>query len=306
MLAAVTGDLYAAVSGRKLVVDWSDYTYSNDKSNVFPKLFHRSGGVEALPDLHDRSVDPPIWIERLDLEVSDLIEATDPADHNAVAGWRKYSTDLTRLDQPERVLVFWSYTEHIRLIRRHFAGPWKDWSRLSDDAIVAKVLRDRLLLSAAIRAQVDAFKEKHFGGETIGVHVRYMDRRTSIADFLKRLDRVTSARPEAAIFLATDNKRAELTIRDRYRRVIASPKWFPEGGVSMHQNSECPDRLTNAVEALVDMYLLAECDWLIFPGSSTFSRIASLVGTMPRSQVIDIERFNPRVRAKRLYKAFMQ
>ena len=39
MMSAMNGILYAMLSGRRLVVDWSDFTYSNDHTNVFPKLF---------------------------------------------------------------------------------------------------------------------------------------------------------------------------------------------------------------------------------------------------------------------------
>jgi hypothetical protein len=133
-----------------------------------------------------------------------------------------------------------------------------------------------------------------------------MDRKTSLKDFLRHVDKLHAKKPQATIFLATDNKEAEDQIRARYPKVVTTPKWFPEGGISMHQNPECPDRTNNAVEALIDMYLLAECDYLVFPGSSTFSKIASLISTMPRANAIDIERYSPRIRIKRFVKALVQ
>lgn len=306
MLAAISGLLYARLSGRTLVVDWSDFTYSNDGENVFPLLFTVEGSRDVLPDLGETSVTPPIWIGRLDASVNDLIDQLDPDKHSSATIWRKHSIDLARLDHPERVAMLWSFTHQIKALRPHFKGSLKAWAALSDDAIIARVLRDDMRLNADIAAQVAGFKAENFAPEMIGVHVRYMDRRTSLADFLKHLDRKVAARPDAAIFLATDNSEAEAVIRGRYARVVTTPKWFPEGGVSMHQNPECPDRLRNAIEALIDMYLLAECDHLIFPGSSTFSKIASLISPMPRANVIDIERFDIRIRAKRFVRSLIQ
>lgn len=306
MLAAITGWLYSELSGRIFVPDWSDFTYSNDGTNVFHQLFQCEGSLAALPDLSETSVAPPIWIGRLDKAANDMVTEFDNDDHGGAALWRKYSIDLTRLDHPERYAMFWSYTQHIQLLRKHFTGAWADWAKLSDDQVIARVLQRHILLSADIRAKVDAFKANNLTGEVIGVHVRYMDRRASIHDFLKHLDKLSRKRPDATIFLATDNKEAEDLIRGRYAKVVTTPKWFPEGGISMHQNPECPDRTNNAVEALIDMYLLAECDYLIFPGSSTFSKIASLISKMPRTNAIDIERYDPRIRIKRFAKALLQ
>ncbi|MHA6720022.1 nodulation protein NodZ [Sphingomonas sp. RS6] len=306
MQAAITGWLYAQLSGRRFVPDWSDFTYSNEGENVFHALFACEGSLSALPGVTETSVAPPIWIDHLDKSADEMVTQFGEGKHSGPTLWRNYSIDLSRLDHPERYAMFWSYTQHIKLLRPHFKGQWADWARLSDDQVIARVLQQHIVLSDAIRAKVDAFKAAEFAGEVIGVHVRYMDRKTSIRDFLRHIDRLHKQKPDALIFLATDNKDAETMIRGRYPKVVTTPKWFPEGGVSMHQNPECPDRLNNAVEALVDMYLLAECDYLIFPGSSTFSKIASLISHMPRGHVIDIERYSPRIRLKQFIKSLVQ
>ena len=49
MLSAMTGVLYAMLSQRNLVVDWSDSTYSDDGQNVFPKLFKVPNSEAQLP-----------------------------------------------------------------------------------------------------------------------------------------------------------------------------------------------------------------------------------------------------------------
>ena len=85
-----------------------------------------------------------------------------------------------------------------------------------------------------------------------------------------------------------------------YDDVIVTPKWLPPPGESMHQNDNCAQRLRNAIEALVDMYLLSHCKYLIFPGSSTFSWIAAAISEARPENIIDVERYSPSVVVKRV------
>ncbi|MBC9032725.1 hypothetical protein IAG41_10010 [Sphingomonas sp. JC676] len=306
MLAAATAWLYAQLSGRAFVPDWCDYTYSHDGSNVFHRLFECKDSVVALPDFDETSVAPTRWISRLSETADKMVDDFDGGDHSSATLWRRYSIDLGRLDHPERYAMFWSYDAHIRRLRPHLDGAWASWRDLSDDQIIARVLRDHITLAPAIRRQVDAFAAAHFSGGVIGVHIRNTDRRTSVTASLRHLAQLRARHPAATIFLATDNRRAEELVRRRYDRVLSTAKWFPEDGAPMHQNTNCPDRLQNAVEGLIDMYLLAECDYLIFPASSTFSRIAGLISTKPRANLIDIERHRPGVRIRRFVRSLIQ
>ena len=124
--------------------------------------------------------------------------------------------------------------------------------------------------------------------------------RTSLDLFFAAIDRIVAKVPEAVIFLATDNREAQRLVEKRYSKVIATEKWFPTTGNEMHQNPECSDRLNNAVEALIDMYLLAECDYLVSPSSSTFSYISSLLANIPPARIVDVERNDPVIRIVKL------
>jgi hypothetical protein len=73
----------------------------------------------------------------------------------------------------------------------------------------------------------------------------------------------------------------------------------------MHLSEHCPDRLQNAIDALIDMYTLAKCQYLVFASSSTFSYISSLSSTMPGSNIIDIERNDPIIRLKKIARKFV-
>ncbi|MCK4828693.1 hypothetical protein KA005_73865, partial [bacterium] len=111
--------------------------------------------------------------------------------------------------------------------------------------------------------------------------------------FLKRY-------PDAHIFLTTDNRQVSQEYHERFKNVFSTSKWFPKSMASMHQNVNCPDKVANGVEALVDMYLLAECDCLIYSGYSTFSLISRVLSDAQQENIVDIDRFNVKVRSKKL------
>jgi hypothetical protein len=92
------------------------------------------------------------------------------------------------------------------------------------------------------------------------------------------------------IFLATDNIEINEMFQDKYQRVISTQKWYPTSGRSMHHNLKSPDRFKHGIEALVDMYLLAECDYLILDESSSFSYLASLLTEDSGSKIFNVQR----------------
>ena len=292
---------------RRLIVDWSDFTYSDDGTNVFPLLFSCADAEPPLSIPITDSISPPLWRNRLEKSASVVISEVDPSLYTSRKGYRRFSYDLDRLDHPEQLLIMWSYTQLIRRARRHFRGDFAALAKRSDESILAELLRTTLILRPQIRARVDSWRAEHFGrGPVIGVHMRFMDTkiphlpflkmRTSIDTFFSAIDRIMAKVQGAIVFVATDNREAQDLVEKRYPKVIATPKWFPTTGIEMHQNPECPDRFNNAIEALIDMYLLADCDYLVFPSSSTFSYISSLYSNMPRENIVDVERNDPVIR----------
>ena len=304
MLAAMTGILFARLMHRQLIIDWSDFTYSNDGTNVFPLLFTCPDTDPPLPIPETNSISPPLWRGRLNKSASVVISEVDPSAYISRRGYRRFSCDLNILDHPEEIVVMWSYTQLIRRARKHFRGDFAALANQSDETILSELLRTTLIPRPEIRARIKKWRAEHFGsGPVIGVHIRFMDTklphvpfiksRTSIDSFFVAIDRIMAKAPNAVVFLATDNREAQQLLEKRYPKVIATEKWFPTTGKEMHQNAECPDRLNNAIEALMDMYLLAECDYLVFPSSSTFSYISSLCTSIPRVNIVDVERYDP-------------
>ncbi len=289
ILCLLSAILYARFTGRRLIVDWSDDAYSNDGSNVFSSLFHcpLSGQLDEIPDTD--SVRPGIWRGHLHESALNMILLYPEASMRYPETWRAFSVDLSRLDYPEDVLVMWSYVEQVYIMRRHFKGSYQELSKLGTKAILRSVLQDNLKPHSLIQKRVNQFKLKRFNQKTVGVHVRYMDKKARISAILGKLEALIRREPELQIFLATDNLEIEKRFLDKYQNVISTEKWYPSSGKSMHRNPESPDRLMHGIEALVDLYLLASCDYLILDESSSFSYVASLITNTPNSNIFNVQ-----------------
>jgi hypothetical protein len=285
----LTAILYARLSRRRLIVDWSDHYYSNDGTNAFHEFFHC-----ALCDPNDEipvtdSVAPPIW--RGHLHESAWFMRSQRENPNPSEIWRDFSIDLAKTDYQEDVVVMWTYNEKIDLLRKHFRGCFEEWSKLSKVAILRKLLRDEILLQPRIRRRIDQFKAANFGNKTVGVHVRYTDHRTRLLAALHRLNRLLKHEHCLSIFLSTDNAQIKSMLERSYPRVVTTPHWFPSTpGLAMHTDNNRPNPIENGHEALIDLYLLAECHYLIIDTSSSFAHIAALLTNAPNSNIFDIRR----------------
>jgi Nodulation protein Z (NodZ) len=294
MLSAMTAILYAMLSRRYLVIDWSDSTYSDDGQNVFPKLFKVPNAETQLPISAYESVRPSLWKGRLNQPAAEFIQEIDPAAHRNLRAYRRFSFDLSKLEYDEQTLVMFSHTQLLPMLRRHFHGPFSWLAKMSDEDIMRWLLREVLVLREDIMTKVESQWTKLTGDEImIGVHVRFTDLKTTLGSTYNAVDELIRSVPNYKLLLATDNIRVQNDMMQRYKNVVTNEKWFPDEGTTMHLSEHCPDRLQNAIDALIDMYTLAKCRYLIFASSSTFSYISSLISTMPRNNIVDIDRDNP-------------
>ena len=300
MLCAVTGIIYGQLTGRKTIIDWRDGAYSNDGSNTFAKFFSCSSVYPETILPEGATVRPQIWTNRLDKSMSNLIQTYDPNKHGSVLIHRKYSIDVRDLEYAEDILVFWYYKGRIRFLRKHLSNPEYGFDGLTRPQIIRKVLAEEMKVTDEVRQRLDDYKSANWPDKVIGVHVRHTDRKTNLAKYEKHLCRFIKRYPDAHIFLTTDNQQVNKEYRSRFKNVFSTSKWFPNGMLSMHQNMNCPDKIANGIEALVDMHLLAQCDCLIYSGYSTFSQISHILSDAPPENIIDIDRFNVKVRSKKL------
>lgn len=289
ILCALTGILYAQLTGRQVIIDWRDPVYSDNEVDVFPLLFHSSHcmSVSQIPDT--RSVYPTSWIDHLHESAEQVRRRSLPGKGWDPNRWNRVSIDLRRLDYPETVVVLWFFTEEIDRLRRHFKKGAAELRGQSTKHILRRQLRMTLTPTQSIRQRVNTFKRERFGSQMIGVHVRFSDKRSRIRKIRQKLDQLLKSNPQAGVFLATDNLQIQDLFCHEYPGVVTTPKWYPAPGSRSHRNPECPDRVENAKEALVDLCLLAECDYLILDESSAFSYVASLLAEIPSSHIFNLQ-----------------
>ena len=131
-------------------------------------------------------------------------------------------------------------------------------------------------MAPVVLSRAEEFRSREFGQVTIGMHIRYTDRKNSYARYDSIASRILRTHPGAAVFLCTDNQAVEKDLRSRYSNLITTPKWFAPPGKPLHRTRECPDALERSVEALVEMYLLSRCQYLIYNSTSTYGVMARL------------------------------
>lgn len=304
MLSAVTGLIWADLAGRVPVIDWRDGVYAPAGQNAYPLLFDSPAMLtpEALED--SAGVVPDFWRGRLDLQPDRLVEELEGGRHGDGRLYRKYSIELERLDQPEPLAVFWSYLPKMARLRRHlrrhpgFAGK-------SRDRIISDYLGRYFRPNARVRAESQAI----LGGLTrpvIGVHVRYTDRKMPLAPVMARIRRQRARMPGAALFVATDSAFVEAALRDAFGDIQVTPKYLPEDGQRLHRTRAVPyDKQREAENAMIDMWVLAGCDHLIYSKNSTFSLASALIGGLGRDRQTDIDGANPGIVVKRLIQPYL-
>jgi hypothetical protein len=300
MLCAVTGILYGQLTGRCTIVDWRRSGYTNDDLNTFSKFFSCSSVYPETILPSKGTIRPGVWINNLDKSMNEMICEHNPDKHRSIRIHHKYSIDVRRLDYDEDIIVFWHYTGRTRNLKPHLRNGLDGYGGLEVKGIIRKVLTEKMVLQPDIRQRIDDFKAKYWSEIVIGVHIRHTDRKVNLAKYERHLLRFLKRFPDAHIFLATDNQQVNQDYQQRFKNVFSTPKWYPEGMASMHQNVNCPDKVANGIEALVDMYLLAECDCLIYSSYSTFSLISRILSDAQPENIADIDRFNVKVRLKRL------
>jgi hypothetical protein len=286
ILSLLTGMVYARLAGRRLLVDWRDAHYSTGGVNVFTRYFAFPSFDPTLAIPDTLSVTPPIWRGHLHESAPDLRER-HPEFARGTDLWRVFSIDLERLDYDETVAVMWTYVAQMDPLRRHFRGAFAPFAELDNETILRRLLRQDLRLQPSLKERVERFEYSAFRRPTVGVHVRYTDHRARLGALLSRLNRLLRRAPDLQIFLATDNRQIKRLFEANYPSVISTPHWYPPtAGRPLHTRREPPDPIERGAEALIDLYLLAACDYLIFDPSSSFGEVAALLSEAPPEHVI--------------------
>ena len=290
MQSVATALVYARLTSRRMIIDWRDPMYSNDGGNVFGKYFTRpdSGSLEDLND-SSLSVTPAIWTGNLDEPVLGFMRRIGTSSQFDPGTWRPYTIDHRRLEYREDVAVFWAPFELIDDIRTRFAGELAPWRNRSRRDILRSIFRQEFAPAAAVTERVESFQAAEFRTPMIGVHIRFSDRRCRLRAIEIRLSKLLKRHPEATIFLATDNLEVQRKFQSGFANVKSTQKWFSPAGGTIHRSKLAADRTENGIAALVDMYLLSRCDYLIIDEHSSFGLVAAWLSDIPWSRIYNVQ-----------------
>ena len=299
MLSALTGLAVAELTGRIPIIDWRDGMYAPLGVNAYPLLF--DAGDMPSPDMLDGRTDvaPAIWAGRLERHPVDMICEYHPTKHSDPFIYRKYCVDLARLDETAPVAVFWSYLPKLPRLRRALARDPRFRGK-SLDTIASHFIDRFFRPNTRVRETVAALFEGR-DRPVIGVHIRYTDRKSPLPVIKHELAKMRARLPASPIFLATDNGAVQKEMKGEFDNIFIIDKFMAESG-ALHLATEGQDMVTEAENALIDMWALAACDMLIHSRHSTFSIAAALIGAIPKARQVDVERHNPKI----VFKRFVQ
>ncbi|MFA7585205.1 MAG: hypothetical protein WCY11_03280 [Novosphingobium sp.] len=307
ILAAATGLVLAELTGRRPVIDWRDGIFLPPGINLYPLLFDAPLPCDAKRFDKATDVVPAIWSGRLGDTAGTLIDSAFPGRHSSPFVYRALSLDLARPDHPAQAAVFWSYLPKLARLRKRMSRHPRFAGRSLDD-IVTELLHEHFTPNMRVRREIAGL----FAGRVrpiIGVHIRHTDLKVPLAPFERALAALRLRMPEADIFLATDSAQVQAHMLARFDGVFVIDKAVADGDAGLHRpdhrdaDTAFADPLREAENALIDMWGLARCDWLVHASRSTFSTLAAAIGGIPRDRQIDIDRHNPLVQAKRWFQA---
>jgi hypothetical protein len=285
ILCGLRGILYAGLSGRRLLIDWSDPLYSSYGNNVFHRFFKSVSCSPTDTTPTTEAIYPKIWRGRLHDSARQI---ANECFYNASEVRRYLSIDVSQLDCQERLVVLTGYTAPTELLTTHFRGRSEELVRFSDPEILRGLLRRDFTLQPDISKRIELFKSRCFDLPTVGIHVRFSDFRSRLLRTIHHLNQLLRQEPRLRIFVATDNFAIFKMFQSNYPDVIGTPHWYGVPGTTIHANRANPDPTEAGIEALVDLHLLAHCDHLIFDPASTFGFVADLLSSAAEPNKIKV------------------
>jgi hypothetical protein len=138
-----------------------------------------------------------------------------------------------------------------------------------------------------ILEKVNAFKRDHFGPSTVGIHIRRTDHalaasRAPDAAYFEAADRLVDEGHR--LFVATDNGKTLRLMEERYGDTVIH---YPKSSALEERWPRDKWDLTDLIDDVADLWLLAACEFVIGSASSSYSRVAILLNGSPRCKAID-------------------
>lgn len=301
ILSAVTGLIYADLTGRTPIIDWRDGVYAGLGTNAYPILFDTPLTRDPADFDEASDVTPGVWSGKMASHVGPMLKGQ----HEGPRVYRKSCVDLNRLDHSEEVAVFWSYVPKVPRLHRHmrkddrFRGR-PDYQIIAD--YLTRYFTPNARVQAAVKAAIDPLERP-----IIGAHLRYTDMAGPLDKVKSEIAKLRGQLSEAPIFLATDSAKAQADIQGTFGNLHVTEKYLPEDGKQLHAHLDHSgvDPVFEAENAMIDMWALAVCDHLIYSKNSTFSGTSALIGGIPPERLHNVDGNNPKIMLKRFLQNYL-
>ncbi len=291
ILGLFEGILYAKLTNRKIIIDWRDEIYSDNKENSFFSFFKKSF-CDSVEEIEGKTVFPEIWKGNLDKSIYEMFRKEGV--ENNLDGWQKFSVDIENIGYQEDVLVFISFGFGKLISKYNFSI--FGWPNNKVD-LIKFFIKKYVFLNEDILKEINLFKKNNFKKKTIGVHIRYTDnlnpkfidyKGTNLNLYFPIIDNLLLENKDCHLFIATDNREILKIFISKYKNVIFYSKFFDKNNKPIHYSSEYQKREIGK-EALIDLYLLASCDYLIYSQNSTYGQLAEFISEKDRSNIFNIK-----------------
>jgi len=307
MLSVMTATLYSLIMKRRMYVDWRDPIYTGRSiasQDLFQDLFI-SSLVDPLPDRLDfESVAPAMWRGRLEEMLGVVGREYDPDFYKKFNSFTKLGVRLKPVDYPEELIVFWSWREVMRPLRPLLVRLDDRYRKMTNVEILGDTAKKFLQPCERVQSLVNEFTATHFQPRMLGLHIRATDLQAPTEKILAVAQRQVLEQGCDGVFCATDNADVEDRVRSLFPNVVTLPKGMARGGIPLHYDPECGDRVERATQALVDILLLSRCNALVYASRSSFGYVASLYANQGQF-VVDVDAYNPIVQMKRIAQSFV-
>lgn len=139
----------------------------------------------------------------------------------------------------------------------------------------------------SILEKVSAFTEARFSSHTAGVHIRRTDHKRAILRspdeaYFKEGDRLVDKGYH--LFLATDNEETRRMMQQRYGRNLIH---YPKASQMKQRWPRETSTTEDVIDDMVDLWLLAACEFIIGSATSSYSRVAILLNGSPCCKALD-------------------
>jgi hypothetical protein len=276
----------ARLSNRTICIDWRDTPYCRNDCNLFDVLFdlrdiayHPVGLGFGAVDSISADVVPSSWSGNLGLSFSQISSMLGQTNWDREWASQNLDASTDEILGPASIAVIWN---HCGFSVNSDNG--KSW------------IRRYVVVKEGIQRDIDKFVEHTYDQKMIGLHVRRSNEQNLGAKtaapghYVEIVKTLRRSHPRVGVYLASDNASVYSFMENAIGNIIVFPKWMPEPGVPLHfsgNQDECG--LTIAVEALIEMTLLAHCDWIVRPRDSCYSIAASLFSDTTKCNVIVVQ-----------------